>query len=301
MPSQEQVLANDYSELSVVVPAYNEEAGIGMVLSSLCETLPGSQIIVVDDASTDGTAARVEEFPDVLLISHQFNTGYGGSIKTGLRAATREYVAWFDADNEHRADSLIEMFRLIKKQRLAAVLGQREKSVTSLRGVGKAVIWALARLLSVKSGTDLNCGLRVFRRDLIVRFIPFLPNGYSASLTSTIVLIEKNYPIRFHPISVNRRIGQSKVALSDGFKTMMLVLRIVSAFSPMRIYLPAGLVVFAIGVLYSLWVALRAGLGFPVLGGIVMVSGMLVVMLGLIADQLSQIRLTQVDNVEPRS
>lgn len=285
----------DFSHLSIVIPAFNESDGIAAALGSLCDALPGSEIIVVDDGSTDDTAARVAEFPRVTLVRHKFNKGYGGAIKTGMRAATRELIAWFDADNEHKADLLKEMVHRIEAGRFAAVLGQRDRSVSPLRGIGKAIIWMIARLLSVKTGTDLNCGLRVFRREIIRPFIPLLPNGYSASLTSTIILIERKLPFDFCPVTVNPRIGHSKVALSDGFATMLLVFRIVTLFAPMRIFLPIGMSVSFMGLAYSVWVALREGGGFPVLGAIVLFTGVLIAMLGLIADQISQMRLSEID------
>lgn len=284
-----------YENLSIIIPAFNESEGIGTVLNSLIAELPGSEIIVVDDGSIDGTSAEVAGFPGVTLLAHEFNRGYGAAIKSGMRAATRDFIAWFDADNEHKADLLTAMLCRLERKRLAAVLGQRDRSSTPVRGVGKMVIWLLARLLSVKSGSDLNCGLRIFRREIIAPYISVLPNGYSASMTSTIILIENKLPFEFHPVTVNPRMGQSKVALVDGFRTALLVFRIVTLFAPMRLFLPIGCGTIALGFAYSLWVAMREGVGFPVLGAIVMVTGLLIAMMGLIADQISQIRLMEID------
>lgn len=284
-----------FENLSVIVPAYNEEEGIGEALKSLLEELPGSEIIVVDDGSVDGTSAQVSGLSDVTLLTHDFNRGYGAAIKSGIRAATRDFIAWFDADNEHKADLLKAMLHRLQNNRLAAVLGQRDRSVTPARGLGKLVIWLLARLLAVKSGSDLNCGLRIFRKEVITPYVSVLPNGYSASMTSTIILIENKLPFEFYPVTVNPRIGQSKVALADGFRTMLLVFRIVTLFAPMRVFLPIGGGTVTLGFLYSLWVALREGVGFPVLGAIVMVTGVLIAMIGLVADQISQIRLSEIE------
>ena len=283
---------------SIILPAFNEADGIVETLRSLREALPDCEIIVVDDGSTDGTADRVRTFPDVHLIRHRYNKGYGGALKTGMRAATRELLAWFDADNEHRVDELKTMLRMIEDENLAAVLGQRGHSANPVRGVGKLMIRMLARLLDVNSGTDLNCGLRVFRRDAIMPFLSLLPDSYSASMTSTIVLLERKYPFRFHPITVNPRIGRSKVALSDGFTTMLLVLRIITLFAPMRVFLRLGVLLIVAGVVYGFWVAFREGEGFPVLGALASIAGLIISTLGLIADQISQIRLTSLETQE---
>jgi len=204
--------------LSIVVPAYNEQDGIAATLAALVARLPAAEIIVVDDGSQDRTAAAIAEFPSVVLAQHPFNRGYGAALKTGMTVATRELVAWFDADNEHRVADLVAMAGRLDPERVAAVIGQRESSGASpLRSWGKLVIRMLARSLSVEAGKDLNCGLRVFRRDVIMRYAPLLPNGFSASITSLIILLERGYPLAFHPVELNRRLGASKVKLADGF------------------------------------------------------------------------------------
>ena len=285
-------LTADYGNVSVIIPAYNEEDGIVATLESLREYFPAAEIIVVDDGSKDATAQRVSEFDGVRLLQHHFNRGYGGALKTGMRAATRELIAWFDADNEHRADFLQEMIQRLQDEKLAAVLGQRPKSVSMVRGVGKYFIRMLARILRVKSGTDLNCGLRVFKREMILPYLQILPDTYSASLTSTIILVEQKYPFEFHPIQTNHRIGNSKVALSDGFNTLLLVLRVITLFAPMRIFLQVSMYLLIVGITYSLYVAIPRGEGIPTLGSFLMIIGVLVGILGLIADQISQVRLS---------
>jgi glycosyltransferase involved in cell wall biosynthesis len=290
-PSSE-TLVPDYSNVSIIIPAYNEQDGIIATLENLREYFPAAEIIVVDDGSQDGTAERVARFQGVRLLQHHFNRGYGGALKTGMRSATRELIAWFDADNEHRADFLQEMILRLQDEKLAAVLGQRPKSVSIVRGVGKYFIRMLARILRVKSGTDLNCGLRVFKRDMILPYLQILPDTYSASLTSTIILVEQRYPFKFHSIQTNQRIGNSKVALSDGFNTMLLVLRVITLFAPMRIFLQTSLYLLLIGGGYSLYVALTKGEGLPVLGAFILIAGVLIAILGLIADQISQIRIS---------
>ena len=285
----------DYDHVSIIIPAYNEEDGIIATLETLRQYFPKSEIIVVDDGSRDATAQRVAMFPGVRLLQHHYNRGYGGALKTGMSAATGDLIAWFDADNEHRADYLQQMIDRLENEKLAAVLGQRHKSVSVVRGVGKYFIRMLARILRVKSGSDLNCGLRVFRRDMILRYLKILPDTYSASLTSTIVLVEQGFAFEFHPIETNSRIGSSKVALSDGFNTLLLVLRVITLFAPGRIFLQVSLYLLAIGGLYSVYVAITKGAGIPVLGAFLMISGLLVGILGLVADQISQIRLSALE------
>ena len=289
------------ARLSIVVPAYNEEDGIVATLKKLRKAVPDAEIIAVDDGSSDRTAERAARVPNVQLIRHEFNQGYGAAIKSGMRAATRELVAWFDADDEHRVEDLAAMAEKLEQELLVAVIGRRTGAHQSvLRGVGKAAIKLLALSLGAHFGQDINCGLRVFRRSVVVRYLGLLPDRFSASMTSTMVMIERGYPIEFHDITVNVRIGTSKVKLADGFEALALVLRMVLLFAPLRIFLGLGSGLIVLGGTYSLVIGLAMGLGVPVAGLLVTIAGLLLCMLGLIADQISQLRLNQLPTIVPQ-
>lgn len=278
--------------LSVVVPAFNEREGLPVTLRNLLEIFAEAEIIVVDDGSEDGTADVVREFPNVTCIRHVVNRGYGGALKSGVRFATREFVAWFDADNEHQPRDLKVMLDRIAGEDLVAVIAQRNMSGPSpLRNWGKTCIRLLARSFNVHVGSDINCGLRIFRRDIIVRYLPLLPDGYSASITSTMIMLERGYPLAFHPVQTNRRIGHSKLKLGDGFLALILVLRMVMLFAPLRIFLRTGLLLAALGCIYGLGMALYVGRGIPTGSVLVILTGVLLAMFGLIADQVSQLRI----------
>ena len=189
----------------------------------------------------------------------------------------------------------------MRQGRLAAVIGQRISGGTSaVRGVGKAVILMLARSLGFRGGRDMNCGLRVFRTEVICRYLPLLPNGYSASMTSLLVMLERGYPIGYHPVELAARIGTSKVTLRAGFASLLLVMRVIMLFAPMRIFLPVSLALFGVGAVYSAAVAIvvRAK-DFPTFGIFLLLAGLMTGMLGLIADQLSQMRLAQYETITP--
>lgn len=284
------------SELSILMPAYNEQEAIQPTLEALRKTFPDAEIIVIDDGSTDDTAAQAELVAGVTVLQHDFNRGYGRALKSGMRKASGAYLAWFDADNEHRSEDLAAMVERLQSGELAAVLGQRDRSIGTARALGKFVIWLLALALNVDLKRDVNCGLRVFRADVIRRYMHLLPNGFSASMTSTIVMLERGYPIEFYPITVNPRIGSSKVTVRDGVRTFILVLRTILLFSPLRFFLPFGIGLGVLGSLYGTIVAVSVGRGFPILAALFVTVGMLVVMIGLVADQISQIRLNEIDN-----
>ena len=282
--------------LSIVIPAFNEESGIEETLRHLERELPGAEVIVVDDGSRDRTSEVAAQFASPTLVRHPFNRGYGAALKTGMTLATRTYVAWFDADNEHKVSDLLDMLDLIEREHLVAVIAERRHPGPSpIRKWGKWLIRSVARTLSARPPRDFNCGLRVFRRDVITRYLPLLPNGFSASVTSTMLLIERQYPFASHMIDTNPRIGSSKVRLNDGFSAILVVLRTIMMFAPMRIFLRAGMLLVACGALYGLTVWYINRLGIPASSVFVMLSGIILILVGLLADQISQIRLAQLD------
>lgn len=293
-------MLRNFEDVSIVIPAFNEVDGVGKTLEHLCAELAGAEIIVVDDGSSDGTAEVVKRFASITLVQHGYNLGYGAALKTGMMHANRRFVAWFDADNEHRAADLVGMIEAIRQERIAAVIGQRVSGGASIvRGVGKTIILLLARSLGFRGGRDMNCGLRIFRTEVITRYLPLLPNGYSASTTSLLVMLERGYPIGYQPVELGVRIGKSKVTLRAGFASLLLVMRVIMLFAPMRIFLPVALALLTIGFFYSALLAIETGSGFPIFGVFLMLAGLMVGMLGLIADQVSQLRLTQYETGMP--
>lgn len=281
-------------DLSIVIPAFNEEHGIGVTLAGVIESFPGAEVIVVDDCSQDRTAEIVRGYPGVSLVRHAFNRGQGGALKTGMRKASRRWVAWFDADNEHRTEDLTRLYARALQGDVVAVIGQRTNASASLiRGLGKWLIRLIGRSMNVNAGRDANCGLRLFRRDIVLAYAPLIPDRFSASLVTTLIMLERRYPIAFEPVETNPRIGTSTVRLRDGFDAILALIRAVLLFAPLRIFLPFGLWLVALGLTYSVYIALHAGLGVPVGGILVFLSGVLAIMLGLVADQISQMRLSQ--------
>ena len=161
------------------------------------------------------------------------------------------------------------------------------------------MIRTIGRGLKIRAGSDLNCGLRVFRRDIIVRYLPIVPDRFSASLMTTLIMLERRYPIEFMPVATNPRIGASSVRLKDGFEAILMLLRAIMIFAPIRVFFPFGLWMVAIGLVYGFAIFLMRREGFPVGAMLLVVVGLLSMMLGLIADQISQMQLTRLSEGVP--
>ncbi len=285
--------------LSILIPAFNEEPAIGSALAALRAEprLGDAQVIVIDDGSTDRTAEIAGSFSSVIVLRHDRNRGYGAAIKTGIRASNGWLVAWYDADGQHRPVDLADMVTRLGQESLDAVLGARGSHSHSVpeRLLGKALLKLVAQSIAGRVIPDVNCGLRVFRRDVIGRYLHLLPDGFSASTTSTLLMLKRQYRVRFHDVVAPRRSGQSSVRqIRDGLATLHA--RIVMLFNAFRVFSVIALVLGLLGIVYGTVVAVKQGLGFPVLAALLVIVALQVFLLGLIGDQISALRLEQLED-----
>ncbi len=292
------MISSKYSELSIIVPAYNEENGVELVIKKLSENLPDAEIIIINDGSTDNTESKAinvaKNCTNVHIYTHVFNRGYGAALKSGMEKSTGKYIAWFDSDNEHKVEDLVGMYDKIKNKNLACVISRRtNKSASIVKGIGKWLIRMLGRVLHFNAGSDLNSGLRIFRRDVVINYLDLLPERFSASMTTTFLMIERGYPTEFYSITLSPRIGTSKVKIKDGFLALNKVLHLIMLLAPMRIFFQTGVIIFSIGLSYSLYEAFTKSSGFPVAGAVLIFGGFLLAVMGLIADQISGMRLSK--------
>jgi glycosyltransferase involved in cell wall biosynthesis len=280
--------------VTIVIPAHNEEGAIGAVLSALRgATHPViRQVIVVDDGSSDRTG-EIAEAAGVRVIRQPSNRGYGAALKTGIRAASSEYVLTMDADGQHRVEDVLKLCDAVSSEGSAdCVIGHRTKLVHSplWRMPGKWFLTQLARVLTRQEIRDLNSGLRVMRRDVIMRYIHLCPSGFSFSTTSTFALASRGYRVDFVPIQVERRVGKSTVSVATGFQTILLILRLASLFNPLRVFLPLALLFIAGGIVWTVPYLLD-GQGVTVAAMLSVLTGITLFGLGLICDQVAQLRL----------
>jgi glycosyltransferase involved in cell wall biosynthesis len=279
--------------VSICIPAFNESAVIGEVLEGLRRSFPDAEIIVVDDASQDRTADVARGVNGVTVLSHERNRGYGGSVKTAMRHASGRIVAWFDGDGQHRPEDLKKVLLPIISGDKDAVIGARARGsdVRLDRLPGKMVLQSVAELVAGTKIPDLNSGLRAFRADVIRRYVHLLPDGFSASATSTLIMIKRVYRLGFESIVSNRRSGRSSVRIfRDGMTALHLILRILILFDAFRFFSLISFVQVVPGLAYGLFMAMTIGQGFPVLAAMIVISGVLTFLVGLVCDQLVELR-----------
>lgn len=277
--------------LTVIIPALNESAGIAAAIADLkreCAQFV-TRIIVVDDGSTDDTA-RIAADHHAEVIRHPANLGYGASLKTGLRSATTTHVATFDGDGQHAAADLRRLWDA--RRDAAMVIGARQQMIHSplWRMPGKWLLGIVASYLVRRQIPDLNSGLRVLTREVAARYAHLCPRGFSMSTTLTMALLSRGWPVVFVPIDVRPRQGHSTVTIVTGFETAVLLLRIICLFNPLRLFVPASVVLVLTGVAWGIPYA-AAGRGISVGAMLAIVTGALLFCMGLICDQVSQLRL----------
>lgn len=280
--------------LAVIVPAFNEGDGLAAILPELIKKTKefGWKIIVVNDGSTDNTAKICEKFePEVKLINHRHNHGYGAAIKSGIRIATTEWIATFDADGEHSVEDLVSLANNVED--FDAVIGMRTKNphYSLLRRPGKFILKHICNIITGEKIYDINCGLRIIKRKAVLKIFGLTSDKFSFSTTSTISLINMGYDIKFHKITGGKRIGKSTVKpIQDGFETILLALRLATLFNPIRIFLPLALFLIFTGVTYQIFEFFTRGLTIEKSAILLIISGLICFFFALQQDQISSLR-----------
>lgn len=278
--------------VSIIIPAYQEAGNIAAVVAQVKAVLPKlpyeSEVIVVCDGSTDGTG-DVAEAAGANVIRHAYNKGYGAALKTGIRAATARTVIFIDADGQHDANDILRLVR--ERQTYDMVVGARKGTAGSplWRKPGKVFLGWLANRLTGRKIPDLNSGYRALDREMALRFLPLMPNGFSFSTTSTIAAFKGGYTVDYIPIEVAKRTGKSMVTAADGLNTIMLIIRIVTLFSPLRIFLPISLVTFLIGLGFNMYSYFTVGES-SLRGLIALLAAVQFFLFGLLVDQVVAVR-----------
>jgi len=286
---------NDALKISIVIPAFNEAEGIDSTLNELFEFAKGRdwEIIVINDGSTDNTAEKLNKFDRIKIINHPYNKGYGAALKTGIRQASGDIVVLFDSDGQHNPQDIPRLLEKIPEYDM--VVGQRTKDSSQdwLRKPGKWILGLVANILSEHKIPDLNSGLRVIKRDIILYMLEIFPDGFSFSTTSTIAFFKLGYNVCYVLIASRMRIGKSTIRqVKHGPQVLLLILRLISLFSPLRIFLNISLIMFIVGVAYQVEEIIRRGLHIVNGALLLIISAIMIFLFGLVADQLSSLRLS---------
>jgi glycosyltransferase involved in cell wall biosynthesis len=281
-------LANPAS-VSIVIPAMNEAAAIRAVVSALKCSAAWYEVIVVDDGSTDNTGAEAAA-GGARVVRHPYNKGNGAAVKTGIRTATGEFILIVDADGQHPPEDANQIVALLGEYDL--VIGARASATQATHGrrAGNAMLNSLASYLTGTAIPDLTSGFRGARRECLIEFLHLLPNGFSTPTTTTLAFIKAGYNVRFVPIHARQRSGTSKIRFArDGAKFFLILLKIITLFSPLKIFAPISAATFVVGLLYGIGNILLEG-RIPNGAVLLILFSVMVLLVGLISEQIASLR-----------
>lgn len=279
--------ADGTSDVSIIIPARNEGKGLEQLLPKLLNCAPHAEIIVVDDASTDNTN-EICKTHEVTVIAHPYNLGNGAAIKSGARAAKGRILVCMDADGQHQPDDIPRLLAKLEEG-YDMVVGARTRS--SQAGVHRAAANGfynrIASWMVGRKVMDLTSGFRAVKADKFRQFLYLLPNGFSYPTTITMSFFRAGYSVAYEPIVAPKRIGKSHVKLfRDGGRFLLIIFKIGTLYSPMKLFMPISLGFFATGLGYYFYTFL-AYHRLTNMSGILFISSILVFLIGLVSEQIA--------------
>ena len=275
--------------VTILLPAFNEEKAIAKTIRSLSDMYPDFEILVVDDGSTDNTAKKAES-AGANVWQQPYNIGNGAAIKTGLRYSKGEYIIMMDADGQHNPEDVAKL--LEHKDRYDMVVGARSKdSTTSLhRDIANKIYNTFASYVTKFKVEDLTSGFRLIRKDTVKDFIYLLPNTFSYPSTLTMAYLRSGRSVKYIPITTAKRQGKSKIKLlQDGARFFLIITKIATLFSPLRVFLPVSTSFFLLGIGYYIYTFFTIH-RFSNMSALLLSTSVVVFMMGLVSEQISQTR-----------
>lgn len=274
---------------TVIIPAKNESAGLAIILPKLRSLYPEAEIIVVDDGSTDSTM-DVAVQSGATLISHPYSKGNGASIKSGLRAASNEVVVCMDADGQHQPEEISKLISMLNDGYDMAVGARDKKGQAGLhRSFANRFYNLFASWMVGQEVKDLTSGFRAVRTERFKEFIMLLPNKFSYPTTITMSFFRAGYSVGYVPVNVLSRVEGTKSHINitkDGIRFLIIIFKIGTLFSPLKVFAPVSLGLFLTGVFYYLYTFLGDG-RFTNMGVLLFTTSIIVFLMGLISEQIT--------------
>lgn len=277
------------TRISVIIPARDEAQALLDCLRGVLAAVPGCELIVVDDGSSDGTAAIAAEH-GARVISHPYPKGNGAAVKTGARAATGEILVFMDADGQHRPEDIPRLLTKLEEGYDMAV-GARgmQDHAGAHRGFANAVFNRLASWMVNHRVDDLTSGFRAVRAEHFRRFIYLLPNSFSYPTTCTMSFFRAGFGVAYVPVSMPPRIGKSHIRpFRDGIRFILIIIKIGTLYSPMKLFLPVSGAFFATGLGYYTYTYLTTH-RFTNMSALLFITSVLIFLIGLVSEQITML------------
>jgi glycosyltransferase involved in cell wall biosynthesis len=284
---------------SIVIPAKNEEKGLAVLLQELLLGYPETEIIVVNDGSTDRTAQVCEE-AGVTVLAQPYSKGNGAAIKAGARAASGEYIVFMDGDGQHHSADIARLLYKVEEgyDLVVGARSGRDAQASIARWSANAFYNRLASWMVNRKIEDLTSGFRCVNRKKFLNFLYLLPNGFSYPTTSTMAFFRAGHSVAFVPITVSKRLGKSHISmLRDGVRFFLIIFKIGTLYSPLKVYFPAAVLVVGLGIINYIVTAINhGGFRFTNMSTLLVLSGMIIFLIGLLSEQLTNLQFKDSDN-----
>lgn len=288
--------AIDYRQVSIVMPAKNEAGGLRKVIPLLQSLCPGAEILVVNDASTDDTLDVCTGF-GISVVSHRYSKGNGAAIKTGARNATRDILVFMDADGQHKPEDVGRLLaRMNEGYDMVVGARSRASQAGAHRAAANGFYNMLASAMVEQNVQDLTSGFRAVKASLFRKFLYMLPNGFSYPTTITMSFFRAGYSVAYEPIVAPERIGKSHIRLGrDGLRFFLIIFKIGTLYSPLKLFVPISLLFFMTGVGYYLF-SFIAYHRFTNMSALLLITSVLIFLIGLISEQISTLNYKATDD-----
>lgn len=279
--------AANESKLSIVMPARNEAETIGMIVKRIVELHPDAEIIVVNDASTDDTASRATE-AGARMVSHMYSKGNGAAIKTGARAATGKVIVFMDADGQHQPEDIARLLDRIDRGADMAIGARDAASQASIfRHTANWFYNLIATWITGHKVLDLTSGFRAVDAHKFREFLFMLPNGFSYPTTITMAFFRSGYTVEYVPIRAAKRSGKSHLNITrDGIKFLLIIFRVCTLYSPLKLFFPVALLQFLLGAGYYINTFIESA-RFTNMSALLLTSAMTTFLIGLVSEQMT--------------
>jgi len=282
-------------KISIVIPAYQEAEIIGSVVKSIADILPDAEIIVVDDGSIDNTA-EVASSAGAVVHCHPYNIGNGAAVKTGIRMASGDFIVMLDGDGQHNPQDIPRLLAEAKTHDMVVGARDSQTHANMFRKFANTLYNFLASALTRIQVKDLTSGFRVVRRKTALKYLYLLPNTFSYPTTITLAYLHSGRSICYVPIMARKRTGTSKIRpLTDGFHFLLIMIKITTLYSPLLIFMPISILFMLTGIGYYCYTYITT-MRFTNMSALFMTTSVMVFMLGLISEQITQLRYDRVEN-----
>ena len=280
---------NEAAAVSIILPAKNESAGLAKTLPMLRALYPEAQILVIDDGSSDDTVAVCKR-EGAEVLSHRYSMGNGAAIKTGARVATGKTLVFMDADGQHRPEQIEHLLQAVQQgYDMAVGARDRDGQASAARRIANGLYNRFGSWMVDHDIDDLTSGFRAVNAERFREFLYLLPNGFSYPTTISMAFFRSGYPIKYVPVTVDRRIGKSHIRLGrDGVRFLLIIFRVATLYSPLKLFFPISFAFFSTGLAYYLYTFLSAG-RFTNMSALLFINAVVIFLIGLVSEQITML------------